>query len=298
MSHDSALPDFDSKWNYGDPAATEQAFRQIESETHSTADNGYRAQLLTQIARAQGLQRQFDDAHKTLDQVDAMLTDSMPSNAADEVRVRYLLERGRVFNSSGDKDSAKPLFNEAWELARVQPSLAFYAVDAAHMLGIAEEPDAALQWNEKAIAHAEQSDSDKAKKWLGSLYNNTGWTHHEKGNFDRAMELFKNALAWFEAHGNDGQISVAHWAVARCHRSLGQFDEALSIQRDLETKMEAVAAPDGYVYEELGELLWSKQERDAARPYFRKAYDELSKDDWLKANESSRLTRLKALADG
>ena len=37
-------------------------------------------------------------------------------NAPARVRLRYLLERGRVLNSSGKPDEARPLFLQAWEL--------------------------------------------------------------------------------------------------------------------------------------------------------------------------------------
>ena len=65
----------------------------------------YRFELLTQIARSQGLQRRFDDAHATLDWVEMVLnglpeTEAEGEAAAVTPRIRHLLERGRVFNSS------------------------------------------------------------------------------------------------------------------------------------------------------------------------------------------------------
>jgi len=49
--------------------------------------------------------------------------------------VRYLLERGRTFNSAGEKDRARPLFVQAWEIAGAA-GLEGLAVDAAHMVPI------------------------------------------------------------------------------------------------------------------------------------------------------------------
>ena len=63
------LPNFDSLWNYGDPKGTEEKFRSLLDEAKSSGDNSYYAQLLSQIARTQGLQRKFAEAHKTLDTV-------------------------------------------------------------------------------------------------------------------------------------------------------------------------------------------------------------------------------------
>src|SRR5438128_2095323 len=85
--------EFDKLWDYAKPAETEGQFRALLPSAEASGDTSYLAQLLTQIGRAQGLQDRFDEAHATLDRVTTMLTDDM--NLA---RVRYLLERGRVFN--------------------------------------------------------------------------------------------------------------------------------------------------------------------------------------------------------
>jgi len=49
---------------------------------------------------------------------------------------------------------------------------------------------------------------------------------------------------------------------------------------------------DGYVYEELGELYLLKNETDKSKEYFSKAYEILSKDDWMMKNETSRIDRM------
>ena len=46
--------DFDAAWDYGDPAASEQRFRELLPRAEQDGDRSYHAQLLTQIARAQG----------------------------------------------------------------------------------------------------------------------------------------------------------------------------------------------------------------------------------------------------
>ena len=72
------IPDFDSLWDYAHPDQTEEKFREILFQI-SEEDPSY-LELLTQIARAQGLQRKFDRAHQTLDQVEKRLSD-YPSRA-------------------------------------------------------------------------------------------------------------------------------------------------------------------------------------------------------------------------
>lgn len=126
------------------------------------------------------------------------------------------------------------------------------AIDAAHMLGIVDPPDQAIQWHERAIQLAEAATDPQARRWPGPLYNNLGWTYHDRG------------------------------------------DEALAIQRALA----ADGSGDGYVYEELGGLLLAQGKADAARPHFAQAYEMLSKDVWLAANEQARLERLRSLGQG
>ena len=58
---------------------------------------------------------------------------------------------------------------------------------------------------------------------------------------------------------------------------------------------QASGSVDGYVFEELAENLAVIGEQDKASPYFRLAYEALSKDAWLAENEASRLGRLEKL---
>ena len=49
--------------------------------------------------------------------------------------------------------------------------------------------------------------------------------------------------------------------------------------------------------DEIGECLLSLDRAGEAAGYFKHAYDILSKDDWLMANEPERLARLKELGE-
>ena len=53
--------------------------------------------------------------------------------------------------------------------------------------------------------------------------------------------------------------------------------------------------PDGYVYEELGEIYLAKGE-DLSKMYFGFAFNELGKDEWFAKNEAARLQRMKDLS--
>jgi tetratricopeptide (TPR) repeat protein len=279
------LPDFDSLWDYSHPDQTETKFCEILLQFPE--DDPAFLELLTQIARALGLQRKFDHAHQTLDQVERRLGD-----VASRQKVRYLLERGRVYNSSGKPEEARPFFEQALELAK-QLKEDFYAVDALHMLAIVAPPKQSLTLNLQAIELAESSQQEKARGWLGSLYNNTGWSYHDMGDYASALEIFEKAEAWQRAKGRVNETRIAAWCVARTLRSLGRVEEALS--RQMRLNEESAGEEDGYVSEEIGECLLTLNRLEEARPYFLKAYEHLLQDTWLVQNEPERLVRLKEL---
>ncbi|MCC2670602.1 MAG: hypothetical protein K0Q72_3073, partial [Armatimonadetes bacterium] len=229
----AALPDLASLWNYQDAALSEERFREVVPAARASADRGYLIELLSQLARSLGRQRRFDEADAVLDEADSLLESGM-----DRPRVRCLLERGRVRNSSGSAARSIPLFREAWELARSAGHDGL-AVDAAHMLGIVEEPDVALDWNLRTIGLVEQSGDASVKSWLGPLYNNTGWTYFDRKDYDRALELLRKAEEWYLGHGNPTQIRVARYSVAKTQRLLGRVDEAFSVQRELAGELAA-----------------------------------------------------------
>lgn len=283
------LPNFDEKWNYDDPAGTELVFNDILNGVDIDTNPNYHLELRTQIARTLGLQQRYKEAHATLDAVEKDLT---PANRIP--RIRYLLEKGRVINSSGEPAKSISYFLEAWELASSEQA-EFYAVDAAHMLGIVESPELKLEWNEKAVKLAESSSDPRAKQWLGSLYNNIGWTYHSNSEYEKALEIFKKTHDWYEEQGDKKRSGIAEWSIARTHRSLGDLETALEIQTKLARAMATSGEEDGYVYEEIAECLHAMGETDEAKPYFEKAWRILSQDIWLQQNESDRLERLKTM---
>jgi tetratricopeptide (TPR) repeat protein len=284
------LPDYDSLWDYDHPNVTERRFRELLPAAMDSRDFPYLTQLLTQIARAEGLQRKFQDAHTTLDRVEKAL---LKAEADDKTRVRYLLERGRVFNSSGKQEEARPLFQQALDLA-VNSKDDFNAVDAAHMMAIVEPPEKRLQWNLKALDLAENSKDEKARKWRGSLYNNLGWTYFEQRHFEEALLMFEKALEFRQKEADPGKILIAKWCVAKTLRMMAHTEEALEMQRGLFEQYQAAGRRNGYVYEEIAECLTVMGQEQEAQGWFAIAYEELSRDPKL-ANEQDRLNRLKEL---
>jgi len=284
------LPEWRKMWNFGDPAGTAQRFQEAIAAGEAAGDTAYVLIVTTQLARTQGLQRKFDEAHAILDRVQAQL-DGAPA----EVRIRYLLERGRAFNSSGSPETSAPLFEQAWQVG-VDCGQEMLAIDAAHMLAIVLPPEQQVVWSEKAMALAESSSDERCKGWLGPLYNNTGWTYHDMGQLEKALALWEKSLAFRQAQGAQEETFIARWTVARCWRSMGRHQDALAEQKSVLDDRAAAGMPSkGYCEEEIAENLLALGRADEAREWFGKAWDLLKDDKWMQADEADRLARMKEL---
>ena len=172
-------------WDFGDVDASRQRFRErLEEET---TDVG-RAEVLTQLARADGLQDRFAEGDRLLDEAEGL------AGSEPLVRARIHLERGRLRRSSGDPEASMPLFEASFETALAIPH-EFIAVDAAHMAAIAgPDFDSRLAWSERAIELAQTSDDPDVMYWLGSLFNNVGWDYFDAGDYETALGWFERAL--------------------------------------------------------------------------------------------------------
>jgi len=217
--------------------------------------------------------------------------------------VRILLERGRVFWQSGNIKAARPLFETSFELAQ-KYHFDEHTCNAAHLVAIiAETPEEKIKWNEIAIELAEHSQVTRAHAWLGSLYHNMGQAYIEEKQYEKALQTFQKTLGFREKEGYEPNVRVAKWGVARALRLLGRCEESLSIllplvdeydaminSSELDMPAEILPSVRGLVYEELAEIYATK-----SKAFSKKAYEDLSKDEWFKKLEPARLERLKQL---
>ena len=213
MDHDATsvlLEAFDTLWDFDGPAGSEDRFRVLLERARTEHDGAYLGEVLTQLARAQGLQRKFDDARRSLAEAERALR-------RDDARgrVRLLLERGRVERFEQREERGRAAFLEAWEDARF---------------------------------------ADRAR--------------------------------------------IARWSIARCLRSRGDVAEALDAQEALLAELDDLRETDGYVLEEIAECHLSLGRADDARPFFARAFAELSVDPAVRADEPERLERLESLGHG
>ena len=255
------LTPFDTLWNYSDPAATEQRFREILNKEATTSDMSYHLQLLTQIARTYSLRGMFAEAHAMLDEVRSALPDSPALET-----LRYHLERGRTYRSAGEKENALKEFNEALSMAD-KVGNDFHTVDIMHMLAIMAAPDEGVEWNLRAIQKAESSVQERAKNWLGSLYNNLGWAYFDKEDYEKALETFETGLTWQQSKGRDKEAQIAKWCIGRTMRAQGSVDDALQIQMEL---LADNLTPDEYNYDEIIECLKTLARNAEAEEYIAK----------------------------
>jgi tetratricopeptide (TPR) repeat protein len=196
-------------WDFDDLDASEARLRaQLEREEN---DDG-RAEVLTQLARVEGLRDDFDACERLLREADIL------AGWSNVARVRIDLERGRKLRSSGEEEASVSLFEAAFARA-LQSGEYFLAGDAAHMVAIADT-DKMLEWTQRGLDLAEAEPA--AAYWAGPLLNNLGWHYYDSGDFAAALEAFERAL---EARARDPEnvaaLEHAREAVETARKALG-----------------------------------------------------------------------------
>jgi tetratricopeptide (TPR) repeat protein len=199
-------------WDFDDLDATESRFSvQLEDES----DDAGRAEVLTQLARVEGLRDDFDGCERLLSEAEAL------AGASAVAKVRIDLERGRKFRSSGDPDGALALFEAAFSRA-CDSGEHYFAGDAAHMCALAVADDRAgmEEWTQRGLELGERHAS--AAYWAGPLLNNLGWAYFDAGEHQHALELFEQALEVRRRDpDNPDAIVFAEEAVETARRALG-----------------------------------------------------------------------------
>jgi tetratricopeptide (TPR) repeat protein len=208
-------------WDFDDLDGSEQRLR--EQLDRESTDAG-RAEVLTQLARVEGLRERFNRGEELIYQAEALAGDSLVA------RIRIDLERGRLLRSSGDAYGSMPHFEAAYNAA-IKGGEMFMAVDAAHMCAIAAgDRGSRLGWTQRGIEIAEASTDRNVSYWLGPLYNNLGVDHADAGEKKAALDAFQRALEIRRRYPENLQaIQWAKEAVAEALRALGRDEEAKAV---------------------------------------------------------------------
>ena len=230
-------------WDFNDLDLSEQRFTE---QLNREADEAGRAEVLTQLARVEGLRGRFDRCGDLLDEAE------LSGAGGALVDVRLALERGRMLRSSGDPAAAYPLFVTAFERG-VAAHEDYLAADAAHMAALAApDHEGFVAWTTRGIELGEREPA--AAYWRGPLLNNLGWALHERGEHDEALTVFERALAVREEDpANEYAIEIARYAVAIELRALGRAAEAAAqAERAVAWSLHS-GHEDPYFHEELAE---------------------------------------------
>jgi tetratricopeptide (TPR) repeat protein len=230
-------------WDFEDLDLSE---RRLTEQLDREVDDAGRAEVLTQLARVEGLRGEFDRCGALLDKAERA------GAGRAVVDVRLALERGRMLRSSGDPADAYPLFVSAFERGAGAGEY-WLAADAAHMAALAAADDEGFRaWTTRGIELGEREPS--AAYWRGPLLNNLGWALHEEGANDEALSAFEQALAVREEDQSDEYaIEIARYAVAVALRTLGRSAEAAGqAERAVAWSLRS-GRGDPYFHEELAE---------------------------------------------
>ena len=273
-------------WDFGDLDASEGRFTE---RLHAEEDDGVRAELLTQLARVDGLRGDFEHGEERLREAEAL------AGSSPRAGIRIDLERGRLLNSSGNPEAALPLFVRATEAAERQREL-FIAADAAHMAAIAAPTrEERLAWTRRGIEISESGDG--GRYWVGPLLNNLGWDQYEAGEHDAALASFEQALAHrLEDPDNREAIAFGRYGVAKAQQALGRHAEASEQLALAIAWTEAEGAPDGWYHEALAESAAALGRDDEARRHAELALSLLPDADPSFADDAARVDRLRELA--
>jgi tetratricopeptide (TPR) repeat protein len=273
-------------WDFDDLDTSEK--RLGEQLDRETTDPG-RAEVLTQLARVEGLRDRFDAGDKLIDEAAVLAGDDKTAHA------RIDLERGRLRRSSGDPDAALPLFESAFDIAN-DAGQTFIAADAAHMAAlVAGGRDGFIVWTRRGIDIAEADEG--ARHWLGPLYNNLGWEYFEAADYEEALDAFERQLVAREQQNDPRQmIEIARYAIGKALRALGRSKEAVPMLETAVAWAEGERSPDGWFHEELAEEYAAVGRDEDAAVQARAAIPLLERDDPDFANDEQRAARLRALA--
>jgi len=279
--------DIQKLWNFSKPQESHDAF--LKAAKNYETSNQKHWELLTQAARALGLQSKFDEARELLKKVNGgMNSDEMP-----KANIRYYLELGRVYNSEGkDKKKARELFLKAYELSK-EAGHDYLLVDSAHMLAIVGETREQIEWSKVAIDHAKASEDKSTRGWLGSLYNNLAWTLFEEGRHEEALDMFEGSRKAFEELKKTGAERIARWSIARVHRDMKDYSKAMKMQNTLEKEVSADGTQDGFVFEELALLHEIEGNQEESREHFKKALPLVEAIGWFEKYEPERMKKIR-----
>ena len=172
-------------------STTRPAPRQRFRAAAEIAEGNDRLVLLTQVARALGLQERYDEAHALSTTSRSATTRSSSGSLSSAAGC----SGPRVTPTPLDRTSTPPS-------RRAQAGFDALRVDAIHMQALVAAPEDRLALNYRALELASHSRDQVARDWDASLLNNIGMVHADAGTSPTRCRSFEQALAARERIGD------------------------------------------------------------------------------------------------
>lgn len=213
-------------WNFGDPVASRQVFEEL---LPSLVDRSEQLDVHAQIARTYSLSGENQEC---LNYLKPFWEEGLALGG--RAAASLMLEAGRAHRGLGDIEKARQGFEDV--SVNGPDDL---RVDALHMLALVSAGDEVAFFNQKAIALAQNSQDEWAQRWIGSLYNNVGWSCFEASEFEDALEYFESALLARYEFGQNERVAEAQWCIGHTLTTMGRMKDATELHLEMGGKGES-----------------------------------------------------------
>jgi tetratricopeptide (TPR) repeat protein len=123
-----------------------------------------------------------------------------------------LCAEGKEQESRGNNETAAELFQQAWKRA----SGDFERCIAAHYVARHQATaELALDWNQKAMDHAQRVTDGSVNEFFASLYLNLGKSHEDLGNLTDARRNYECAAAKLQAISDSAYREIIQDGIER-----------------------------------------------------------------------------------
>ena len=160
------------------------------------------------------------------------------------------------------------------------------------MIAYVTEGEESLRWHHIAIEFCENSEGERFRRWLVTLYMNAADKYEDRKDYARGLFYVRKCLIIAEELRWSERVLDSKCFLARLYRLSGDVAKAMVLLADI-LKAEA---PRGYAFEEYAECLLLSGQEDEARAQFKRAYELLANDPWYPSTETERLERIRELA--
>jgi signal transduction histidine kinase/class 3 adenylate cyclase/CheY-like chemotaxis protein len=166
----------------------------------------------------------------------SLLEYDLAEQLGDKEKMTFALHnRGTAYNSLGQADSTKMVFDEQLRLSQeidYKPGIALALADMGHFYKSQGDFKRAIEYFSQSLGLYEELDEQKnisyAHNWLGVSYEQTG-------NYQQALEHYNQQLEIQKELGMESDIGIAYMGIGTLHARQGNYTQALnSFNRCLE----------------------------------------------------------------